>query len=350
MANEIEKVNTIEITDIEKFNGKTDDNIEKLNSLEFVGVVNPLFAGTRGVVGGGEDEGTKLNIIQYKTIASDANTSDFGDLNYYAFGMAGAGSNITRGIFTGGSRASSAGGSSSDSNDADYITVGSTGNGTDFGNLNDAARQGFPGGGSSNGTLLFVAGGFQYSGSLTSLNRMEYFTIASTGNGTDAGNLSEAKWAMAGTHGNTRYLAYTGYNGTAVLNTIEYNDFSTSANVSDFGDASTASYTGSSVESTTRAVFTLGQPALGKSNIIEYVTVASTGNVTDFGDLTAVRSHTSGYTDGTRGEFAGGEEQDGHAQPDVNKIEKITIASTGDASDVGDLLTDGQYFSALSGT
>ena len=36
MANEIEKLNTIAIADIEKFNGKTDNNIEKLNAFESV--------------------------------------------------------------------------------------------------------------------------------------------------------------------------------------------------------------------------------------------------------------------------------------------------------------------------
>ena len=37
MANAIEKVNTIAIASIEAINGKTDDNIEKLNGLEFTG-------------------------------------------------------------------------------------------------------------------------------------------------------------------------------------------------------------------------------------------------------------------------------------------------------------------------
>ena len=37
MANEIEKVNTIAIADIEKINGKTYDNIEKLIPLNLLG-------------------------------------------------------------------------------------------------------------------------------------------------------------------------------------------------------------------------------------------------------------------------------------------------------------------------
>ena len=39
MANAIEKVNSIAITDIETINTKTDDNIQAFNSFEFTGVI-----------------------------------------------------------------------------------------------------------------------------------------------------------------------------------------------------------------------------------------------------------------------------------------------------------------------
>ena len=309
------------------------------------------WAGTRGVVAGGEDGNDKKNIIQYKTVASDANTSDFGDLNYYVISMVSSGSNISRGIFAGGSKAASPTGSSSNGDIADYITVGSTGNGTDFGDLNAEGRQGFVSGGSSNGTYLFGGGGYQYNGGFTAQDRMEYFTIASTGNGTDAGNISETKWNLVGTSGNSRYLVATGYNGSTRLDTIEYNDFSTSADVSDFGDMSDACYQSAGVESAARAVIAQGTTAAGgKVDVMEYVTVASTGNVTDFGDITVGRSESGSYSDGTRGEWTGGEVQDGHAQPEVDTIEKITIGSTGNSSDVGDLEGDGKLMGGLSGT
>ena len=70
MANEIEKLNTIEIADIEKFNGKTDDNIEKLNAQEFTGVSIPGWAGTRAILFGGRGTvgGTDVSTdwIEYK--------------------------------------------------------------------------------------------------------------------------------------------------------------------------------------------------------------------------------------------------------------------------------------------
>ena len=40
MANAIEKVNAVAITDIEAINGKTDDNIQAFNGLEFTGVTD----------------------------------------------------------------------------------------------------------------------------------------------------------------------------------------------------------------------------------------------------------------------------------------------------------------------
>ena len=39
---------------------------------------------------------------------------------------------------------------------------------------------------------------------------------------------------------------------------------------------------------------------------IQFVTVASTGNAQDFGDLTQDRHYASGVSNGTRGIFAGG--------------------------------------------
>ena len=336
MANEIEKLNTIAIADIEKFNGKTDNNIEKLNAFEFTGTVDPLFAGTRAVIAGGTG-GTHAdqNTIAYKTLGASADTVDFGDLQSYRSLMNGAGSNISRAIFAGG--LSTGDGSSSviyGVTDTDYITVGSTGDATDFGNLQTARSYG-TGGGASNGTLLFsTGGGNQLPGeSFVVLDSMEFFTIASTGNGTDAGNLSATRYYNTQTDGNTRYIS-AGGSDTAV-NIMEYNDFSTSANVSDFGDLGAAAKKGSSAASVTRAVFQCGlYDGSNGTNVMEFVTVASTGNATDFGNLDTGVEEAGGTSNGTLGEFFGGTNSGGTGQ---NICQKITIASTGNASDTGDI-------------
>ena len=135
----------------------------------------------------------------------------------------------------------------------------------------------------------------------------------------------------------------------ALVNTIEYNDFSTSANVTDFGNLSSTSGNNSSACSTVRAV--LAAPGVA-ANVLEYVTVASTGNSSDFGDLDTAVRWPSGSSNGTLGEFFCGSNASGTTQ---NIIQKITIASTGNATDIGDVATgtvggNHNQGSALSGT
>jgi hypothetical protein len=69
------------------------------------------------------------------------------------------------------------------------------------------------------------------------------------------------------------------------------------------------------------------------SNVIQYITIASTGNATDFGDLTVARNYTPGASNATRGVFCGG--NDGGSG--LNVMDYITIDSTGNATDFGDL-------------
>jgi hypothetical protein len=350
MANEVEKVNTIEIADIEKIMGKDDDDIEKLSGFEFTGVITYTWLGSRTVLAGGDVSSAGWsNVIQYKTLASDANTSDFGDLNSARAGMY-AGSNVSRGVFAGGYGYS--GGIVYGVTDTDYVTVGSTGNGSDFGNLDQKA--GAWNGGASNGTLLFCTGGFYQDGSYVRTNRMEYFTIASASDGTDAGNLGTAVTGGATASGFTRFLVWLGYDGTNLLNTVEYGTFHTSNDTSDFGDLGDGSYNGGMLADNSRAVTMTRQDGItGKLDTMEYFTVGSTGNATDFGDLTEARTEGGCASDGTRGEVYGGEED---TAGEVNTIEKITIQSAGDSADVGDLTTAGstsgvcRKMGALSGT
>jgi hypothetical protein len=81
--------------------------------------------------------------------------------------------------------------------------------------------------------------------------------------------------------------------------------------------------------SSVRGVFGGGYTGSG-SNVIQYITIASTGNATDFGDLTVARDSLGSTSNDTRGIFGGGGE--------ANQIDFITIASTGNATDYGDLV------------
>ena len=159
MANNVKKVNTIAIADIGKINGQNDSDLAKLNGEEFTSGPPP-WCGTRAVIAGGGDNNVTNDLvrIQYKTIGTTANTVNFGDLQTKRGEHACAGSNITRGIFGGGGTKTNGSGVSW-ATDTDYITIGSTGNGTDFGNLDTASGSGGKCG-ASNGTLLFSCGGW----------------------------------------------------------------------------------------------------------------------------------------------------------------------------------------------
>jgi len=65
---------------------------------------------------------------------------------------------------------------------------------------------------------------------------------------------------------------------------------------------------------------------------MDYVTTASTGNATDYGDLIAARYGQGGACSSVRGLHMGG-----YTTTEVNTIGYITIASTGNEQDFGDL-------------
>ena len=64
---------------------------------------------------------------------------------------------------------------------------------------------------------------------------------------------------------------------------------------------------------------------------MEYITIASTGDTTDFGDLFYAVANAGGTSNGTRGVFGGGA---GAAY--TNIMEYVTIATTGNSVDWGD--------------
>ena len=88
---------------------------------------------------------------------------------------------------------------------------------------------------------------------------------------------------------------------------------------------------GGGVSSSTRGIAAGGANSGGYVNIIDYITIASTGDATDFGDLTSARVN-EGNSNSTRGIFMGGS-----TGSYVNTIDYVTIASAGDAADFGDL-------------
>ena len=74
---------------------------------------------------------------------------------------------------------------------------------------------------------------------------------------------------------------------------------------------------------------------------MDYITIASAGNASDFGDLEFVTGWASGLDNGTRGVFSGFNNTSATGADttfgNCPQISYITIASTGNYTDFGDL-------------
>ena len=86
--------------------------------------------------------------------------------------------------------------------------------------------------------------------------------------------------------------------------------------------------------SATRGLF-MGGNTPTKLTEIDFITIATTGNAQDFGDLTEVTSFGPGMASPTRGIMAGGQ----GSPANINVIQYVTIATTGNAQDFGDTTT-----------
>ena len=217
-------------------------------------------------------------------MASIGNAISFGNLSAEFYRLAGC-SSSTRGIFSVGSS------NTSGYMQIEYITIASTGNSTSFGNITEGREKA---GGASSPTRGVFAGGIASGGSDSTT--IDYVTIASTGNATDFGDLLDGGGDIAGCSNSTRALFASRYinNNTG---DIQYVTIASTGNSTNFGNllvhesASGSAYAMAGSASPIRALFAGGG---GFTNIIEYVTIASTGNGSDFGDLTVARQYVSG--------------------------------------------------------
>ena len=168
---------------------------------------------------------------------------------------------------------------------------------------------------------------------------MDTVIISSVGNAIDFGDLTTTARGTAGAQSTTRGIFAGGISsGPEVLsNVIQYITMATFGNATDFGDLTVARRNLAGFSSSTRGVFGGGftpSPSTTQYNTIDYITIASTGNATDFGDLTQARSDFGGASTKTRGTFICGR------TPSIqNTIDYVTIASTGNATDFGDAVT-----------
>ena len=323
------------------------------NASDFGDVTTARRAGAslggtiRSIFGGGYTPSSQ-DIIDYVNFAAKGNAADFGNLTSGRYGI-GALASSTRGIW--------AGNGSPNKEVIDYIEIATEGNAADFGNLS-AQRQAIGGGGST--TRGVFSQGFKHP---ALVNVIDYVTIASVGNATDFGDASVSRRSSTAASSSTRMVVAGGIT-PSVSDVIDYITISSTGNATDFGNLSSARYEMGAASNDTRAVFSAGITSAAVNNVIDYITIASTGNASDFGDQSASRSQfgnaasnghgglsttdfTQNYasTGGNRGIFSAG------ANPSAtNTLDYINISSTGDATDFGDLSSYGTTENSACGS
>ena len=280
----------------------------------------PNASGGRAIYVGGASPSAS-DVIDYITMASTGDAADFGDLSGNKNTFPGVCSSFTRGLI-------------GDASSIDHITYASTGNAADFGDMSSAR-------GYCAGLNNSVRGLFGGGKDPNRTNVIDYVTMTSTGNATDFGDLTVSRQEPGSASSPTRGLVCAGMNsgsGPYYTNTIDYIEIATTGDATDFGDATNSGTQMGGCSSSTRGTFMGGQEAPASSpgffNTIDYVEIASQGNATDYGDLSANKTSGDAASNSVRGIFAGGE------TPSVlNVIEYFTIAIGGTVTDFGDLAT-----------
>ena len=89
----------------------------------------------------------------------------------------------------------------------------------------------------------------------------------------------------------TRALFYEGYKSGGYSNIISYVTMASLGNATDFGDISEDRGYATSTSNNVRSMHFGGFTSGGNVNKVEYVTIASTGNSTDFGNLSAAKGY-----------------------------------------------------------
>jgi len=183
---------------------------------------------TRGIIGaGGNKDPGVSDVIDYITIASAGNAADFGNLSAARTSVNGF-SSPTRGVFAMGHE------SPADVDTVEYVTIASTGNVTDFGNSTESRQYAMT---VSTAIRGVSGGGFDNSPSNAMSNIMDYVTIATTGNSTDFGDLTVARGQSYGGMSDTTRGVFGG--GTNPDNvTIDFITIASTGNAADFGDMS----------------------------------------------------------------------------------------------------------------
>ena len=241
--------------------------------------VGVFASSTRGIAAGGETPSV-VDTIDQVTIASKGDAVNFGGTLTDARRRLSeqCNSNETRGMICGGYDGSN------QINLVDYITISSGGNASDFGG--DLTATSVYGGNVVTPTRMVIAGGV-----ITSrVSTMQYVNFASTGtNFQNFGDLTQDVQAMGAASNAVRGI-WAGGQTPSVTGVIEYMTMASLGNSTKFGDLVTAEGGCAGCASPTRMSIGGGD---GPSNVIQYFDIMTEGNSVDFGDLSTARQFLS---------------------------------------------------------
>ena len=250
----------------------------------------------RGFLVGGD--GNHNNIFSW-VHASTGSASDYADMNLnvkQGFGL----SNHIRGVIGAGYVSPSYNGSIS------YFTMASQATAVDYGDFTPATgdNKHYAGGGMCDGTRGVIVRG--YDGS-NYKNTLEYINVMTTGNPSDFGDLQSQHVTYTATNANgVRGIIAGGYQPSPsnFYNTIQFITIQTLGNSQDFGDLTTTRSFMQGCNSKTRCVWSAGlnqAPVATGMNTVDFVQMMSTGNAVDFGDSTQGRRQSSAASNGHGG-------------------------------------------------
>ena len=281
----------------------------------------------RGIVAGGRNNPSpavaELTIDMHE-IATTGNAVDFGDLATGNTGISGGNSSTTRAVLAGGYEAPAL------TSRLQFVIMSSSGGVVNFGNLVNGVNNGI-GCGSNNIRGIFYGGNNpEYVPFLSQIN------LQSLGTDSDFGSTLVAQRNAAAVASPTRAVFAGGDASTGNLFTIQSLEFATLGTPIPFGELTDDRTGHTAASSGTRGVFAGGK-APGVVNTMEFITIATEGNGTDFGDLSVAKRNMAGNSNSVRGTFSGGHTAASGSGSNINVIEFITIASTGNAQDFGDL-------------
>ena len=287
----------------------------------------------RGFLAGGTTTPfpTPVNTIDMITIATAGDAVNFSDLTQTAREVGGTAASKTRGIRAGGTISGSPP-ASTHTDTIDFITMAQQSDATDFGNLTTQSLSFGASTGGSETRGIFMFSMAASSPTRTVVDTIEFVTIASTGNSLDFGNLTAASQTHQCSSSPTRTLKYGGFNPNRTAE-IEFITTSSTGNAQNFGELTRACGRAGVCGNATRGIYAGGEDAADLTDEAEKIEYATLGNAVEFGRVVGTdREYGSAVSTPVRGVWSGG-----GPNPITNTLTYQALATKGTGIDFGDM-------------